>query len=393
MRDISFLIGSGFSEPVGIPTATKMNRRLKRIDAGEICIHASGDAWFLNGKTYPNAHWMGVEQRRFVQEFLQFYCTHVLKPNKGFDYEVFYDYYTQSLYGGEYSKELSDFLSGFLKKLEHPTDERDLLFQFDLTFNQLVANLVGMRFLRVHLSEPYHPNCRAFLHLVQELAKRCVVHFHSLNHDLYIEHLAISDSIQGKLDDGFEELGSPYYGELHLSDEEFVVRLPRFTNKFEQPFRLYKLHGSIDNYWFQDNNQFQMIKLKQRVDKTDVFKEAERDGGLQYIGYPLNYHPDFLCGTTVKTQRYGTGTYYPTLIRHFEENLRASCNLIIIGYGFRDQRINQYIKEAFLIEQGRQMFIVDVQMPETEFIAREDVYFVKGGVEGMDIGFILDQVK
>lgn len=393
MKNISFLIGSGFSEPVKIPTATKMNQRLKRIDADEICIHTSGDAWFLHGETDPNAHWMRVEQRRFVQEFLQFYSSRVLKPGEGFDYEVFYDYYTHFLYGGEYSKELTDFLQGFLKRPELQTDEHDLLFQFNFTFNQLVANLVGKRFPRVHLGEPYHTSCRAFLSMAQKLAETHVVHIHSLNHDLYIEHLALSDSIQGKLDDGFEELGSPYYGEPWLLDERYIVRLPRFVNKFEQPFRLYKLHGSIDHYWFQDDDHLELIKLRRGVGKTNVFKEVEREGKLQYVWNPLNYHPDFLCGTTAKTERYSRGTYYPTILGHFQENLRASKNLITIGYGFRDQRINKYIKEAFLTQQDREMFIVDIKEPETELLGRENVHFVGGGVEHMDTEFILGKVN
>lgn len=393
MKNISFLIGSGFSVPAGLPTTTQMNERLREIGSDEICIHTSGDAWFLRGESDPNAHWMRLQERRFVQEFLQFYNSSVLSSVEGFDYEVFYDYYTRFLYGRESSDELDKFLRGFLKRHAPRTDGRDLVFQFNLTFNQLVSDLVGKRFQRVHLSVPYQTSCSAFLHLVEMLAKTHIVHLHSLNHDLYIEHLASSDSIQGKLDDGFEELGSPYYGDTRDPDEYYMVRLPRFTNKFEQPFRLYKLHGSIDHYWFQDNNQLQMIKLKRRVGKTDVFKEVEGDAGLQYISYPLNYHPDFLCGTTAKTERYARGAYYPTVLGHFERNLRASQNLIIIGYGFRDQRINQYIKDVFLTEHDRQMFIVDVREPETELLDRENVYYLEGGVVGMDIESILSKVN
>jgi hypothetical protein len=394
MKSISFLIGSGFSEPAELPTTSRMNERLKRINADEICIHTSGDAWFLCGESDPNAHWMQVKKRRFVQEFLEFYDSTVLGPGETFHYEVFYDYYTHFLYGGEYSKELADFLQGFLKRHELRTDEYDLLFQFNFTFNQLVANLVGKRFPRVHLCEPYHPNYRAFLYLVQKLAETNVVHIHSLNHDLYIEHLALSDSIRGELDDGFEELGSPYYGELHLSDERYVARLPRFANKFQQRFRLYKLHGSIDHYWFQDNDRLELIKLRKRVGKTDVFKEVQREGKLQYGWNPLNYHPDFLCGTTAKTERYGRGIYYPTVLGHFEENLRSSDNLIVIGYSFGDQRINEYIKTAFFTQQDKEMFIVDIREPQTGFLGGENVCrYVKGGVKDMDIGFILDKVK
>jgi hypothetical protein len=393
MKSISFLIGSGFSVPAGLPTTTQMNERLKRINSDEICIHTSGDAWFLKGESDPNAHLMGVKERKFVQEFLEFYNTTILKPGKGFHYEDFYDDYTGFLFSGKYSKELANFLQGFLKRHELQTDEHDLLFQFNFTFNQLVSNLLDKRFPRVHLSKPYLRCCSAFLNMVEEIAKTHVVHLHSLNHDLYIEHLALSDSIQEKLDDGFEELGSPYYGELWLLDDRYIVRLPRFVNKFEQPFRLYKLHGSIDHYWFQDNNHLELIKLRRRVGKTDVFKEVERDGKLQYMSNPLNYYPDFLCGTTVKTTRYGRGTYYPTVLDYFEKNLRSSDNLIVIGYGFGDQRINEYIKTDFFTQQNKKMFIVDIQEPQTEFLRRENVHYVGGGVQSMDIGFILDRVN
>lgn len=393
MKSISFLIGSGFSVPAGLPTTTQMNERLKRINADEICIHTSGDAWFLHGESDPNAHWMRVEQREFVQEFLQFYTNKVLKVGEGFHYEVFYDYYTHFLAGGEYSNELAEFLEIFLKRHQLETDKYDLLFQFNFTFNQLVANLVGKRFPRVHLSKPYDTSCRAFLQMVETLAESYVVHLHSLNHDLYIEHLTLSDTIQGKLDDGFEELGSPYYGEPRLSDERRMVRLPRFVNKFEQPFRLYKLHGSVDHYWFEENDQLELVKLKRGLGKLDVRKEVEREGRLQYASYPLNYYPDFLCGTTAKTQRYGRGTYYPTILGHFEKNLRSSENLIVIGYGFGDQRINQYIENVFLTQQHKQMFIADVREPETGSLRRENVYYVKGGVVDMDIEFILNRVN
>jgi len=59
MENISFLIGSGFSEPAGFPTTSKINERLKKIDASEVCKHTSGDAWFLNGDDDPSLTLIG----------------------------------------------------------------------------------------------------------------------------------------------------------------------------------------------------------------------------------------------------------------------------------------------------------------------------------------------
>ena len=61
--DISFLIASGFSVPAEYPTTSQINARLAKIHEKEICIHSSGFAWFLNGETDPNAHWMHAEER------------------------------------------------------------------------------------------------------------------------------------------------------------------------------------------------------------------------------------------------------------------------------------------------------------------------------------------
>jgi hypothetical protein len=229
--------------------------------------------------------------------------------------------------------------------------------------------------------------------LVESLAKAYIVHLHSLNHDLYIEHLASSDSIQARLDDGFEELGSTYYGDTRDSYERYMVRLPRFTNKFDQPFRLYKLHGSIDHYWFQENDQLELIKLKRGVGKTDVFKEIKQDGKLKYINNPLYFYPDFLSGTTAKMRQYNRGAYYPTIFRHFENNLKSSKNLIIIGYGFADTIINHYIENVFLAEQHKKIFIVDIKEPSTELLKKENVYYIGGGVISMDTRSILNNLQ
>lgn len=113
MKSVSFLIGSGFSVPADYRTATELNDRLHKIDASEICIHSNGDAWFLMGEIDANAHWMGREQRKFLEEFLKFYNKEVLKPEQSFHYETFYDYYQQFYTGQEYTEELTRFLEGF----------------------------------------------------------------------------------------------------------------------------------------------------------------------------------------------------------------------------------------------------------------------------------------
>ena len=61
----------------------------------------------------------------------------------------------------------------------------------------------------------------------------------------------------------------------------------------------------------------------------------------------INYHSDFLSGTTSKTLRYREPWYYEKVFQHFENNLRDSEMLVIIGYGCRDTEINRLIIEHY----------------------------------------------
>lgn len=392
MKNISFLIGSGFSVPAGYPTTTRLNERLGKIDSSEICIHTSGDARFLNGHTDPNAHWMRIEQRKFVQKFLEFYHEIELGPEEKFHYETFYDYYRSPLAGESYPGTLAKFLGDFRQNHEVGTDNHHLLLDFHHTFNQLIVQLLTKALKRAHLCKPYGPGYSTFLQLAEDLAKTHRIHFHTLNHDLYMEYLAISDSIQAKIDDGFEELGSTFFGELYDKYERYLVRLSRFTGKFEQQFRLYKLHGSIDHYWFQDD-ELDLIKLKRQISPMKIFKELKKDRVLQYVNHPTDYFPDFLSGTTSKIERYGDGKYYPVILGHFKNNLQSSNTLITIGYGFSDPRINKFIQDDFLTDDSKTLFIIDVRKPDTLFLTRNNVFFVDGGVSEMNMEFILDHMN
>jgi len=393
MKNISFLIGSGFSVPEGFPTTSQINEKLKSIDASNICIHTSGDVWFLNGSTDPNADWMRVEERKFIQEFLEYYNQNILKSDEEFHYETFYDYYREFLSNDKYPEDLSSFLKNFLGKYNIRTDQHYLLIKFNLTFNQLIGNLLTKAFDRCHLCKPYHPNYNAFLSLIEILANNYIVNLHSLNHDLYIEYLSYSDSIQTKLDDGFEELNSPYYGKLYAPYERYMVRLKRFTNKFIQPFRLFKLHGSIDYYWFKDKEGMQLIKTKRGIGKTDVYKEVKHNDTFKYDNNPLDYYPDFLSGTTFKIRQYSKGDYFPLIFEHFERNLKSSNCLIVIGYGFGDKEINNYIKTHFLTNSDNKIFIVDINQPNTDFLETQNVFYVSGGMVGMDHEYILNNIS
>ncbi len=55
-------------------------------------IHTGGAAMFLNKQVDPNSKVMGVAERSFVQQFLEFYNNEILE-GKDFEYEEFFDFY------------------------------------------------------------------------------------------------------------------------------------------------------------------------------------------------------------------------------------------------------------------------------------------------------------
>jgi len=393
MADISFLIGSGFSIPIGLPPTGKINERLQNIKESEIIIHTSQDARFLReGETDPNADHMNPERRRFIEEFLIFYNENILKENEHFHYEDFYDFYSSILRGGDVPDNYSKFLDAFEKRKEKKYSS-DFLFNFDLTFNQLIAGLIHKPFERCSLGKPYHPNFKAFLLLLEELKKYNIIHLHSLNHDLYMEYLCQSETLSSNIDDGFEEIGSPFYGNLYSKNERYMVRIPRFIDKFVKRFRYYKLHGSINNYWFKDDESSTLIRLKWGLGNTDVFKEINDKGVLKYNNSPLYFHSDFLSGTTSKIRRYDKGHYYPLMFNYFVENLKNSDHLIIIGYGFGDRKINELIESHFGISDSNKIFVIDINKPNIPLLEQDNVFYIDGGVVEMDINEILSKIN
>jgi hypothetical protein len=388
MNKASFLLGSGFSVPAGYPTMAEMNAKLENIDASEIGVHTSREAWFLNRKADPNTSFTGKQERNFVHEFLLFYGQNVLKSAGSFHYETFYDYYISAYNTKTYSADLQNFLEGFLARHKVISDIHHLVMDFNDTFTQLLANLLTKRLKQTHLCKPYDPGYRNFLLLLEELGKQSTVHIHTLNHDLYMERLALSDAIERHIDDGFTELGSQYYAKKFDEFSTYMVRLRVFTDTYKERFCLYKLHGSIDNYWASFSEKSDLVKIPWGVFPSEIHKEVLQVGTLQYSQRSSNVVSDFLAGTLHKVSRYERGPYYPAVIKHFRTNLIESDILIVIGYGFADSRINSYLQKDFLADSEKQMFVVDITRPKDSYPDRANVHFIEGGVSEMNIDLI-----
>jgi len=286
---------------------------------------------------------------------------------------------------------LISFLDDFRKR--HGTERHDgqILLDFHNTFSQLIAQLLTKPLECSQASNSCDTHS-PFLQLVRELAESHIIHFHTLNHDLFMEYLICRESLRGWMDDGFADIGSPFFAGFCDKYERYTVRLPLFANKFKERLRLYKLHGSVDRYWVRHNNHLILIKKPSRISNMTIFKEVEKDDVSRREEVFLADFPDFLSGMRWKIELYDAD-YYRTVFDHFKNNLRSSDALIIIGYGFRDDRINEYIEGLFCKNGNRPMFVVDEIKPCTDFLKRDNTHFLDGGVSGMNIKSIVGNMS
>ena len=405
MKHLSFLLGSGFSVPDGYPTTSQINNRLKSISQNEIHIHSSGSAWFLNGQVDRNA-WSRTEQKLFVQRFLEFY-NHEVIPGEEFNYEIFYDFYSDLRRTDELSEKCSKFFDDFRKESGQEYDHHNFLLNFHDTFSQLLASLLSIKWPEpVSWVRPYQRNYSEFLELLEELGQEYKVHIHTLNHDLLMERFEHTETLGNKISDGFEEYGSPFYGYHTLfqkrnpNEEEkpvahYTVRLRRFTNEFSKQFCLYKLHGSIDQYVFNyENKEYTTIKLLYGISNHELFKEIKNDKGeLEYYRGHTEVYPDFLSGTSTKILNYDRQVYYKPIFNHFVNNLKNSQALIVIGYGFGDPKINEFIENNFLSDSRKKMLVIDVKKPSNPIIEKENVILFANSISDIARSEIIKLIK
>lgn len=376
---ISFLIGSGFSVADGMPLVSHINKRLRKITESEILIHTDRTAMFLNGQENEN-DWVNREQRYFVQEFLAFYCSEIIDSEEEFNYEEFFDYYSKFLREGyeDENNEINVFCDSFRAKhksdFQNIMDNYNLVSHFHDTFNQLIAQLLQKAKYYENVTPLNYPPYDSFLNFLKEVVKENEIKVHTLNHDLLFERLMSVPPLWEEFTDGFNENGSPYYSQASTTQlgiqKTYRVRLRFFNNRYKGKICLYKLHGSVDTYQFDISNQlFDLTRVKSDYGVNPRFvkeivdaksKELTYARGLQHI------YPDFLSGTTEKIRSY-KNEYYGIIFNHFKSNLKKSKLLIVIGYGFNDSGVNEYLKKQYL-RYGRKMVVISPSKPTSNLM-------------------------
>jgi hypothetical protein len=383
--EFSFLIGAGFSIPEGYPKTDEINSRLRKIDKNDIEINSEGVANFLSKNQKPSDIF-GETERLFIQEFLKFYNKEILKGTESFHYEKFFDFYTDLIRVKSTKKTVqrfNTFINGFNREQRYTLLGKNLKY-FDKHFIQLLASYFNKKKQELGfslLTKPYAGDYASFLYFLDFLDNKYKkIHINTLNHDLLMESLSFSEAMKGNFSDGFNEIGSPFYRENNWGES---IRLKLFVNKFDKKFCLYKLHGSLDQYYIDNYNRMVRVKKGTALGKTKIELKGEED--YKYID--KLFTPDILSGIKEKKRNYSMKCYYEPVFKHFEENLKKSDNLIVIGYGLRDDGINDYIKKHFLSNKNSKMLVIDpIKAKSPLYNYRNVIYYGENlGIQDIDI--------
>jgi hypothetical protein len=326
-----------------------------------IVFHSDGTLTLANGSISQKR--LRTEYDR-LYDFLKKLINYYKEKNETFDYERFYDFMLDEAADDEH---VINFAKPYQKNY---SSLKNVIFSLKNIYNQLVNFYIkdsdgNMWYDNSgHVCYPSFPGYTGFLNCLTDFSKSNQIHVHSLNHDLFFERLNWTDWIQGEISDGFHELGSPYYGILNANGREYRVRLEGYTGRYDKKISLYKLHGSKDYGIYYTSKRGILLPesyLKNRygVSFGGFLKEIRtEERSLEYEHCFINFHGDFLTGTTSKIERYSEPLLYKKLFKMFRQNLRNSKKLIIIGYGAKDAEINKMILNNFDY-RNRPAFIID----------------------------------
>lgn len=351
-ESVAFLLGAGFSIPMGYPTGSAVNKGILNFDEQPVAFSPAGELAYSTDGTKPNFGYENNYEQQFnlCKELIAAYS----KTVDEFDYEKFMDVLR--------SKTLhDDYVAVFSKYKKEADAFLFLTGNLPDIYSQMVAYLLKDADNKSwYEGEPTHigpyidkprASYNSFLQYISKLKEDYLVNIHTLNHDLSLESFNKSEYINGDISDGFDDLGSRYFGKLCIEGRDpYRCRLERYTGRYYgKPIRLFKLHGSLNYVMMHRDTEYGMVddsevKFRYGMGLMDLEREHSKKNG--YDNDFFSYHADFLTGATTKPSYYRT-RFYKKLFHKFKNNLLHAKTLVVIGYGGKDEGINDYLLSYF----------------------------------------------
>jgi NAD-dependent SIR2 family protein deacetylase len=123
------------------------------------------------------------------------------------------------------------------------------------------------------------------------------------------------------------------------------------------PVRLLKLHGSVDWVWQEQGYAYNRLQRREVVVTTGGKDDQE---------------PVVLFGQRGKLRAEGP---FLDLLRAFAEALEEATHTVVVGYSFRDDHVNEYLRRWLSNDSARRLIIVDPNLPQPSQLAQRSPSF------------------
>lgn len=343
----TYILGAGFSIPVGYPSGQKLNQKFFENVENKILKFSSGEwSWDEHGEISANNGRLNFDYLNIsylLSELVEDFQKITFLP---FDYEEFYDWINQP-YSNSFIQKKCEVVNKRLLSEGYSQSSPHLFSSADINQYLLVQSCYEYLIADL-LNQPYQRNLYSHLYssFISRLENDELSNIFTLNHDTLLEFLLHNKGL--KYSDGFSSIDS-------IIGNDQKEMLPVFNNEYVDSIKLFKLHGSIDYY-----NYSELIPTQGGVYqcsenswffKTDRYWDVHTAGmidkGTKEIIQSLNTNirPQFLTGKS-KLSTINEHKIYKTLFEHLKNELEITNRIIIIGYSYRDLHINELLMKT-----------------------------------------------
>ena len=354
---IAWILGAGFSAQAGYPLAKEIDARFTDLCDPHALFRLGSSEWMWREHQNQTMHSPdGLANYFLLKELVAAYSAIATR----WSYEALYQF-AMNLSGGDHAlrDELYGRASVSIRASEFHSEEFPLDPYIDRTqarwnlrdlFNGLISDLLRTTATEQEISAYYFPALR---HCTGQQMTLDII---TLNHDLLAENLLGMAGLN--YSDGFTAEGSPI-------GDRGGRQFPVFTDAFDQTIRLFKIHGSVDLYRFEETIPID-ASTSQWANRHYYAKPKSHDDRHWPKTQGLGNHnvmtdsqqPDFLTGTD-KPALIKANEMYRALYARGQEALNQADVLWIIGYGFGDEHVNEMIRISLRTGQVREVVEVN----------------------------------
>lgn len=332
-HNIAFLFGAGVSIPSEIPSTKYIT---DRIFSGEGIVRGMAENYFYGDpkKFDYDPYQEFIPRIKIFLNLLRIELQEYYKDsNEIVNYEDIYyllDFFRKNVYGSEKNPAFKYLFKSFESTIKDLFSPIDPIINDKISFERLLSET--LRYIEdsvINLLSQRPNNFKGLLLLNQVVSDDIIssTDIFSLNHDTVVENFLYSNNFVfcegfGKANDGYRFW------------DQSLFRLDNRIN-------LYKLHGSVDWYYFDETSwtDRRVCKCSSEI----IWREPRK--------------PIILIGTYNKLAEY-IKSIYLELFCLFYKTLNKHSTIVISGYSFGDKGINEKLFE-WLLTGNNKMIIID----------------------------------